>query len=106
MATIELRTEKERFQNTTLPETNSSPLKRDHWKRRVLQETTIFRGELLVLGSVAELRKVHIPYTMNSLFVKDRIPMEMGWEWATVESNTPYMGISKNRRKPPKMDGL
>ena len=36
----------------TLPETNSSPLKIDHWKRRFLLETIIFRGDLLVLGSV------------------------------------------------------
>ncbi len=36
----------------TLPETNSSPLKIDPWKRRFLLETTIFRGELLVLGGV------------------------------------------------------
>ena len=28
----------------TLPETNSSPLKIDHWKRRFLLETTIFGG--------------------------------------------------------------
>ena len=28
----------------TLPETNSLPLKIDHWKRRFLLETTIFRG--------------------------------------------------------------
>ena len=34
---------------TTLPETNSSPLYMDPWKRRFLLETTIFRGKLLVL---------------------------------------------------------
>ena len=37
----------------TLPETKSSPLKiGPPWKRRFLLETTIFRGALLVLGSV------------------------------------------------------
>ena len=36
--------------NSTLPETNSSPLKIHPWKRRFLLETTIFRCELLVSG--------------------------------------------------------
>ena len=36
----------------TLPETNSSPLKIDPWKRRFLLETTLFRGKLLVSGGV------------------------------------------------------
>ena len=35
-----------------LPETKGSPLKIETWKRRFLLETSIFRGELLVLGSV------------------------------------------------------
>ena len=35
-----------------IPETNISPEKRDPWKRWFLLETIIFRGELLVLGSV------------------------------------------------------
>ena len=40
-------------QDTTLPETNSSPLNIDPWKRRFLLETTILRGYvMLVLGSV------------------------------------------------------
>ena len=34
---------------TTLPETSSSPLKIDHWKRRFLFQTTIFRGLLLLV---------------------------------------------------------
>ena len=41
----------------TLPETNSSPLKIDPWKRRFLLETTIFRGyvsfrECIVCGTL------------------------------------------------------
>ena len=36
----------------TLPETNSSHLEIDPGKRRFLLETTIFKGELLVSGSV------------------------------------------------------
>ena len=40
----------------TLPETNGLPLKIGApWKRRFLLETIIFRGELLVLGSVIDL---------------------------------------------------
>ena len=40
----------------TLPETNGLPLKMGApWKRRFLLETIIFRGELLVLGSVIDL---------------------------------------------------
>ena len=38
------------FGKDALPETNSSPLKIDPWKRRFLWDTTIFRGELLVFG--------------------------------------------------------
>ena len=50
-----------RFQSlyTTLPETNSSPLKIDPWKRRFLLETTIFRGYvMLVSGRV-------LPYSVD-----------------------------------------
>ena len=36
----------------TLPETNSSPLKMDGWNTSFLLGNPIFRGELLVLGSV------------------------------------------------------
>ena len=36
----------------TLPETNSSPLKINGWKMKVLLGWPIFRGELLVSGSV------------------------------------------------------
>ena len=40
--------------NITLPETNSSHLKMDGWNLSFLLGWPIFRGELLVLGSVAE----------------------------------------------------
>ena len=38
----------------TLPETNSSHLKMDGWKTSFLLGWPIFRGELLVLGSVTD----------------------------------------------------
>ena len=38
-----------------IPETNSSPLKLDLWKRRYILETTAYWGELFVLGSVIPL---------------------------------------------------
>ena len=45
----------------TLPETNSSHLKMNPWKRRFLLETIIFRCELLVLGRVLALSLVAEP---------------------------------------------
>ena len=45
----------------TLPETNSSHLKMNPWKRRFLLETIIFRCELLVLGRVLTLSLVAEP---------------------------------------------
>ena len=41
----------------SLPETNSSPLKIDPWKRRFLLETSIFGGKLLVSGKVSPQKK-------------------------------------------------
>ena len=38
--------------STTLPESNSLPLKMDGWKMTFLLGNPIFRGELLVSGSV------------------------------------------------------
>ena len=38
--------------SSTLPETNSSPLKIGHPKRKVVFQPSIFRGELLVSGRV------------------------------------------------------
>ena len=38
----------------TLPETNSSDLKMDGWNTNFLVGWPIFRGELLVLGSVSQ----------------------------------------------------
>ena len=43
-----------KFNQLTLPETNSSPLKIDGWKTTFLLGKPIFRGELLVLGSVTK----------------------------------------------------
>ena len=38
------------FENSTLPETNSLPLKNDSWNITFLLGRPIFRGKLLVLG--------------------------------------------------------
>ena len=43
----------------TLPETNSSHLKMDGWNIDFLLEWTIFRGELLVLGTVSFTHEFH-----------------------------------------------
>ncbi len=58
------------FRNHTLPETNSSHLKIDPWKRRFLLETTIFRGYLVggmdnLPSKLVDLR--HGSYTIPSL---------------------------------------
>ena len=44
--------EVEQKKTPTLPETNSFPTENKPLERRFLLETTIFRGELSVLGSV------------------------------------------------------
>ena len=44
------------------------PLKRDPWKRRFLLETTIFRGELLVLGSV-------LPRKLTNMAIAGKSPI-------------------------------
>ena len=56
---VEFSFKKKHTHTHTLSETNSLPLKIEApWKRRFLLETTIFRGELLVLGSVSPWKEV------------------------------------------------
>jgi len=61
-------------------ETNSSPLNIDLWKTRsllALLETTIFRGELLVLGSPT-IKKTSGGFSRDPYFMVYEIPIELG----------------------------
>ena len=97
-----------KFNSYTLPETNSSPLKIDLWKRRLVWKPPYFRGELIVLGSffARELRpkpkgivfqspffRVSIFHDYSSLGIQS--PRKMMSKGCRITSSERYLGSMK-----------